>query len=141
MSEAVATTGILVKRGNADGPPETFLTIGEVTTITPPGYSRNKIESTTHNDGAESYVLGILRQKDPTFRINYVHTNASHGLILDDILANLARNWQFLFPSGVFYQGPARVQRWEPVEAPPDAIQQVDITLAWSGPVVFDDTP
>lgn len=140
MSEAVATTGILVQRGNG-ADPEVFATIGEVVSVTPPGYSRNKLESTTHNDGAESYVLGILRQKDASFRINYVHDEPTHALIVDDILANVEHNWQIVFPSGVMFTGPARVQRFEPIEAPVDAIQQMDVTLAWSGPVVFDDTP
>ena len=140
MSEAVATTGILVRRGNG-ADPEVFATIGEVVSVTPPGYSRNKLESTTHNDGAESYVLGILRQKDASFRINYVHDEPTHALIVDDILGNVERNWQVVFPSGVLFVGPGRVQRFEPIEAPPDAIQQMDVTLAWSGPVIFDDTP
>lgn len=140
MSNAVSTTGILVRRGNG-ADPEVFATIGEVVTVTPPGYSRNKLESTTHNDGAESYVLGILRQKDPTFRINYVHDDPTHAAIVDDIMANVKHNWEIVLPSGVAFKGSFRVQRFEPVDAPVDAIQQMDITLAPAGLIVFDDTP
>jgi hypothetical protein len=61
MSLAVSTTGILVKRATVAAP-TVFTTVAELTSVTPPGKSRNKIETTTHNDGSESFVLGIMRQ-------------------------------------------------------------------------------
>lgn len=137
MSDAVATTGILVRRGDGAGP-EVFTTIGEIVTVTPPGFSRNKLESSTHNDGTESYVLGILRQKDPAFRINFLGDNVSHQNVLADILGNVKHNWEVVFPSGAVFSGSARVQRFEFVDAPVDAIQQVDVGLTWAGPVAFD---
>jgi predicted secreted protein len=134
MSDAVTATGILVKRALLASP-TVFTTIGEIVSVTPPGFSRNKIDTTTHNEGAESSVLGILRQKDPSFRINYVGGNATHASILSDIQANTKNQWQVLFPSGVSFTGPARVQRFEMVDVPVDAAQQADITLAWAGAV------
>lgn len=113
-----------------------FTTIGELVSVTPPGYSRNKLETTTHNDGAESSVLGILRQKDAGFRINYVGGDATHQQLLADILGNVKANWRVLFPSGTSFTGPARVQRFEIVDAPVDAIQQADCALVWAGPVL-----
>lgn len=115
-------------------------TIAEIVNTTPPGYSRNKLETTTHNDGAESYVLGILRQKDGTFRINYLGSDATHAQIVADILANTKKAYQFLFPSNLRYDGPARIMKFEIVDAPPDAVQQADISMAWSGSVVMTAT-
>ncbi len=134
MSNAVSTTGILVKRGNGDSP-QTFTTIGEIRSVTPPGFSRNKLESTTHNDGTESYALGILRQRDAAFRINYVADDPTHEDIVADIMLNRVRDWQVLFSSGLQFDGPARVQQLMPADAPTDAIQEADIALAWAGPV------
>lgn len=134
MSNAVSTTGITVGRA-ALGTPTVFTIIGEIVSVTPPGYSRNKIETTTHNDGAESYVLGILRQKDPTFRINWVGSDATHETLLDDLMGNVKAVWQFSFPSGITMTGDGRVQRFEPADAPVDAAQQADLAIAWAGPV------
>src|SRR3954471_13259868 len=99
MSNAVTTTGILIKRAPF-ATPTVFTTIGEITFIDPGGMSRNKIETSTHNDGSESHVLGILRQKDPTLKINYVASDATHIAILADIAGNIKNSWQILFPSG-----------------------------------------
>lgn len=114
-----------------------FTDIGEITSVTPPGFSRNKLESTTHNDGAESYVLGILRQRDVAFRINYVADNPTHEDIVADIMNNVKNYWMVLFPSGVEFIGPARIQRFEFADAPTDAIQQADCALTWAGPIAM----
>lgn len=134
MSEAVSATGILVQRALLASP-TVFTTIGEIVSVTPPGFSRNKIETSTHNEGAESYILGILRQKDPSFKINYVGGDATHASIMSDLQANTKNQWQILFPSGVKFTGPARVQRFEMADAPVDSAQQADIALAWAGAV------
>lgn len=115
----------------------TFETIGEIVSVTPPGFSRNKLETTTHNDGAESYVLGILRQRDVAFRINYVGDNPTHEAIVADIFGNIKKYWLITFPSGVEFIGPARVQRFEFADAGTDAIQAADCALTWAGPITM----
>lgn len=134
MSQAVSTTGTLVRRATIAAP-TVFTTIAEVVSVTPPGFSRNKIDTTTHNDGAESSVLGLTRQRDLSFRINWVGNNATHDTILDDFMGNTLAVWQSTFPSGITMTGEGRVQRFEPVEAGTDAAQQADVTVAWAGPV------
>jgi hypothetical protein len=113
-----------------------FVTIAEIIRTGLPGWSRNKIETSTHNDGTESYILGILRQKDPTFAVNYLANEATHVQILNDMNSGAKADWQFALPSGVLYTGPARVQQFTPLDAPVDAAQQAEVTLTWSGPVV-----
>lgn len=129
MSNAVTATGILVKRAST--------TIGEITQVTPPGFSRNKLESSTHNDGSESYVLGLLRQKDPSFQINYVGSDATHTSIVNDIKTNTKSVWSVVFPSGLTFSGDAYVQNFELQDAPVDAIQKANCTLSWAGPVTM----
>jgi hypothetical protein len=134
MSNAVATTGIVVRRATT-GAPTVFTTIAEITKVTPPGKSRNKIETSTHNDGTESYILGILRQKDGAFTINYLAGDATHVQINDDIDNNTKAVWQFMFPSGVKLTGEGRVQSFMPADAPVDGAQQADVVIAWAGPI------
>jgi predicted secreted protein len=129
MSQALATTGILVKREG--------VTVAEIVSVTPPGFSRNKIETSTHNDGTESYVLGILRQKDVAFRVNYLGDDSTHEQLVDDIQNDTLAAWTVLFPSGVQFAGNARVQKFEIVDAPVDAAQQADCGLSWSGPITL----
>ena len=135
MSNAVATTGILVARSPI---PDSisFVTIPELTKVGPPGFSRNKIETSTHNDGAESYILGILRQKDLTFTINYIAGDATHIIVKNDMLNNVKAQWKVTFPSAVVMQGPGRVSQFQIADAPVDAAQQADVTVTWAGPVV-----
>jgi hypothetical protein len=140
VSNAVSTTGILVRRATVAAP-TVFTTIGEIVSVTPPGFSRNKIETTTHNDGAESYVLGILRQKDPAFRVNWVGNDATHETIIDDLMTNLKAVWQISTPSGITMTGEGRVSRFEPVDAGSDAAQQADIAIAWAGPITTVTPP
>jgi len=136
MSLAVSTTGILVKRATVAAP-TTFVTVSELTSVTPPGKSRNKIETTTHNDGSESFVLGMMRQKDMSFRINWLPEDATHDTIMDDLDGNVRAVWQVAFPSGITITAQGRVQRFEPADAPPDAAQQADVNIAWASPLVI----
>lgn len=131
MSNAVTSTGILIKRAPF-ATPAAFVTIGEITEIDPGGMSRNKIETSTHNDGSESHVLGILRQSDPTFKINYVAGDATHINILADIVNNVKNAWQILFPSGKIRQGFGYVQQFKFDTAPVDAKQGASLAITWA---------
>jgi hypothetical protein len=132
MSNAVTTTGILIKRAPF-ATPTAFVTIAEITEIDPGGMARNKIETSTHNDGSESHVLGLLRQMDPTFKINYVGSEATHILILADITNNVKNAWQILFPSGKTRTGFAYVQQFKFDVAPVDGKQGAALALTWAG--------
>jgi hypothetical protein len=134
MSNAVATTGILIKRA-LFATPMVLTTIAEITDVGPGGKSRNKIETSTHNDGSESHILGILRQKDPTFKINYLGGDATHIAINDDIDNNVKNFWHVLFPSGRYRQGYGFVQNFELDDAPVDGKQGATITLTWASVV------
>lgn len=134
MSDAVTATGILIKRAPF-ATPLALVTIGEITEIDPGGKSRNKIETSTHNEGTESYLLGILRQSDPTFKINYVAGNATHIALNADIDNNVKNYWQILFPSGRARYGAAYLQLFKFDVAPVDAKQGASCAITWAGPV------
>jgi hypothetical protein len=115
-----------------------FQTVGELTEVTPGGMNRNKIDTTTHNDGSESHVLGILRQTDPGMKINYVGSDFTHIAIIADIQNNVKNNWKILFPSGVSRTGQAYVQQFAYDSAPVDGKQGATLTLTWAGVVTED---
>lgn len=135
MSNAVTTTGILIKRSPGAGT-TAFVTIAELTELDPGGMSRNKIETSTHNDGSESHVLGILRQNDPTMKINFVASEATHIAILADIANNVKNAWRIQFPSGKTRTGDAYVQQFKFDPAPVDGKQGATLALTWAGIVV-----
>lgn len=109
--------------------------VAEIRDVNPGGKSRNKIETSTHNEKRESHQLGILRQKDPTFQVNYLADEETHAAVQNDIDNNVKNEWMILFPSGLYRLGQARVQDFEYAGAPVDGVQQATITLSWAGPV------
>lgn len=135
MSNAVTSTGIVIQRSVGPGT-SSWVTIAEITEVGPGGMSRNKIETSTHNDGAESHVLGILRQDDPTLKINFLGTEATHTDLLDDIANNVKNAFNILFPSGKTRTGDAYVQQFKFDNAPVDGKQGAALALTWAGIVV-----
>lgn len=135
MSNAVTTTGILLQRAPI-GDPTNFTTVAELTKATAPGFSRNKLESSTHNDGTESNILGILRQSDGLATINYIASDPTHTQIMNDMMNNTKARWRYLFPSGISLSGDGRVGLFRISEAAVDGIQAADLSIVWSSPVV-----
>lgn len=135
MSDAVVTTGILLKRATTAAP-TVFTTIAELVSVTPPGFSRNELETSTHNEGVETKVLGLLRQRSMPFKINWLPDNATHETLLADITGNVKAHWQVAFPSGVTMEADGFIQRFEPDEAPVDAIQSAMCGITWSSAIV-----
>lgn len=86
MSLAISAQGTLIARqpfGSVG-----YSTIGELRDITPPPLSRNPIETTSHNEVEESFVVGIRRKGELQFSIGYVPSLASH-----DHLSGLTKSW------------------------------------------------
>lgn len=132
MSNAVTATGILIKRSPGAGT-TAYVTIAEITEVDPGGMSRNKIETSTHNEGTESHVLGILRQSDPSLKINFLGSESTHLAILADIANNVKNSWLVLFPSGKSRAGDGYVQQFKFDPVPVDGKQGAQLTLTWAG--------
>lgn len=122
--------------GGTATPPAAYATIGELRTIKPPSFSRNEIDSTNHNDGAESKVLGILRQGNGTFSINYLGAEPTHVAMLSYLMGNAKAQWQFVMASGVTYTAQGFVRKFELAEATVDSIQSADVEVVWSNTIV-----
>jgi hypothetical protein len=73
--QAISAQGTLIARQPLGVGP--FSTIGELRNITPPPLMRNAIETTSHNESEESFVVGIRRKGEMTFQIGF--TPAADG--------------------------------------------------------------
>lgn len=114
---------------------DTLVAIAEQTNVDPGGMSRNKVPTSTHNDGSESHVLGILRQDDPTLTVNYVGSEATHVQLMADIQNNRKSKWSIVYPSGVSRTGLGYLQRFKYLAAPVDGVQGAELAITWAGPV------
>jgi hypothetical protein len=112
-----------------------YAAVGELTNVDPGGSSRTKIATSNHNDGFSSSVLGILDNSDPTFKINFIGSLATHVAVRADLAGNIKNNWLFAFPSGTTRSGLAYVQQFKFDPAPVNAVQGATVTIVWSSQV------
>ncbi len=127
MSEALSAQGTLVKRNET--------TIGELRNITPPPLTRNAIETTSHNEIEESFVVGIRRKGELTFTIGFVPSGATHG-----VASGLMKSWQdgardiwkVIFPEGTTWAFSGYVTNIAPA-APVDDGLTADVTIRPTG--------
>lgn len=112
-----------------------YAAVGELVEVDPGGSSRNKIPTSNHNDGYSSTVLGILQNSDPSIKINFVGSNATHLAVRSDLAANIKNNWKFLFPSGTYRLGLAYVQAFKFDNVPVDGKQGAACTFVWASQV------
>jgi len=77
MTQAISAQGTLVARAPA-ATPTVFTTIGELRNIKPPALTRKPIETTSHNESEESFVVGIRRKGEMTLSIGFVPSIGTH---------------------------------------------------------------
>lgn len=112
-----------------------FVEIAELRDITPPGLTRNMIETTTHNEEDDAYVVGIRRHGELEFNVNFVPSNATQ-----DHLTGLQKAWfdgsrdiySVEFPDGTQWLFSGFVANIEP-DAPVDDRLGADITIRPTG--------
>lgn len=97
-TDADIGSGIILKKGNADGPPETYTDFGlEITSIDAPGMTRDVIDA-THMQSPNNHrekILGLMDTPAINFAFNW-DPSATDDLVTA-IGAGIA-NWQILFP-------------------------------------------
>jgi hypothetical protein len=100
-SQAVIGWGSVLGRGNADGPPETFTEVSEVTAFQPPQDTADEIEvSHFGSPGArKEYIAGMVDSGECTCTIQYrPAVYAIHRQLALDAEARDLHNWQFELP-------------------------------------------
>lgn len=78
-TEADIGYGTIFKVGNGGSPTETFTDFGaEVTSITPPGYSRDALDAThmSSPDRFREYIAGLMDAGEVSMDLNYIPDTA-----------------------------------------------------------------
>jgi hypothetical protein len=132
---AISATGTLLDREPA-GSPGAWVTIAELQSITAPGYSRNTIDTSSHNDPEDSFIVGMLRKTELSLRIGYIPSDPTHddatGLIKSIRMGQRDR-WRVRYPDGSVWLFSGYVTAFTPGAADLDATLTADVTVRPTG--------
>lgn len=131
-TQAAIGYGVLLKLGNA-ATPETFTTVAEVTSITPPGFSRDSVDVThmQSTDRFREFIPGLIDAGEVSCELNYVVNSATTLLLMEKIEA-AAGNMQIVWPGGSIMAFTGFLTNLEP-EAPIDDKQAASVTIKVTG--------
>lgn len=132
--------GTLFASGNGASP-EVFTTLGEVTAITPPGWSRDTVDAThEQSPGAHrEFIAGLADAGEVSMDVNYVPGNAaSASLEAEKALtgSSAAINRRITFPDGSYMIFVGILTAFEP-DAPIDDKMSASVTFKVSGVPTF----
>lgn len=116
MTAAKIGYGCQFKRGNADGPPETFTAIGEVFDITGPGMSKDTPDATHHEspDSFREFIAGLKNGGEFGVQINYDPGSTDTANAIADYRASTSRTYQMVWPDGTIFEFEAHCINWSP---------------------------
>ncbi len=137
--QAISAQGTLIARA-PEATPGVYTTIGELRDITPPPLMRNPIETTSHNEDEESFVVGIRRKGEMTFTIGF--TPVADGT--HDHQTGLIKSWldgsrdvfRITYPDGSIWYFSGYVTNVAPA-APVDDGLTADVTIRPTGVMSF----
>ena len=143
MSNKYIGQRTVLKRGNGDGPPETFTAVAQVKSVDPPALKLNVIDSTTYKDAgtAADYFKdktpGLIDAGQLKIQIEFDTGDTGHQGIIEDMVNRVLRNWQVQFPDGsTIFTFAAYVAEFQP-KNPVENLVTADITLDVSGKPTF----
>lgn len=142
MPDAISAQGTLIARA-PQATPSVFTTIGELRNITPPPLTRNPIETTSHNEVEESFVVGIRRKGEFAFQIGFVPSGATHNETTGLIKAwkdGTRDIYRITYPDGAQWLFSGFVSNFAPA-APVDDGLTADVTIRPTGIMTFVPTP
>lgn len=116
-----------------------FVNVAELRNFTPPPMNRNPLETTTHNELDDSWIVGIRRKGDMQANVNYVPTNVTHGEVsglLKDYQDGLRKIYRITFPDGYKWLFSGFVSSFAP-SAPVDDVLTADVTWRPTGAHIF----
>ncbi|NWN89183.1 MAG: outer capsid protein Hoc [Micrococcaceae bacterium] len=120
--------GTTLSRGDGDPTTETFTPIANITSLTPPGISRETLDVTAH-DSPNGYMEFLGGLKDPgevSFDVNY--DPSEHDMLVGDFEEDLPINYEVAFPDGTVWAFGAILTAFEP-DAPYDDKLTASMTL------------
>ncbi len=134
MSDAIASHGTIVAHQPTPG--GSFTDIAELADIVPPPLTRPSAEVTPHNDGIDSYVVGVKRRGEMTLVLNFLQDNATH-----DHITGLMKSWilgskdgfQVTFLDGIVWVLSGQVINVAPVTPVREGAQTANVTIRPTG--------
>lgn len=143
MSFGISAQGTLIARSpdpnwpdaNPQGGPLDFEEIAELMDITPPELTRNSIETTSHNQDDDRYIVGIRRHGEMSVNLNFIPGDPTH-----DHLTGLQKSWfdgardiyRLTYPDGTQWLFSGFVANIGP-SAPVDDRLSADVTIRPTG--------
>lgn len=123
--------GTILKRGNGSVP-ETFTTVADVTSLTPPSLGRETLDVTSHDsiNGWSEFVGGLKDAGEVSADVNYQPTE--HDPLVADFEDTAPRNYQIVFPDNTIWSFGAILTGYEP-DAPYDDKLAASLTWKVSG--------
>jgi hypothetical protein len=139
----ISAQGTLIARSPNTPDSPTFTEIAELRDITPPALTRNPLETTTHNEDDDAYIVGIRRHGDLTMQMNFVPDNATQ-----DHLTGLQKAWydgtcdlyRLTFPDGSAWVFSGYVTSVAP-DAPVDDVLTAEVSIRPTGQHQFVAAP
>lgn len=113
-----------------------FKEIAELKGLKPPALQRNALETTTHNNEEDGYIVGIKRRGEVDASINFVPDNETHKGLQESWEEGLRDIWRIDFPNGSQWMFSGFLTNFEP-DAQVDDILVADLTIRPTGVQLF----
>lgn len=130
--------GASFKRGNADGPPETYTAIAPVVSISGPSMSKDVVDvsSLSSTDRYREFISGMRDGGEVTIEIRFDPADADVDNALTDFEADAARSYQIAWADGSTFAFEGILTAWSP-ETPYDDAMSMSLTYKVTGAPTF----
>jgi hypothetical protein len=136
MSQAIRTQGTTVKRGNGDGPPETFTNVAEVLDFDGPGGEASEIDVSHLESTSKEFLLGLKDNGELAINVNLIPGSASQNGLQADHDASTLRNFKLVLSQGTTAAFAAYVKRFRRTGQKDDVVKAA-ITLRITGDITW----
>src|ERR1700679_1240768 len=140
MSQKYIGFATTLKRGNGDGPPETYTAIAGVRSVDPPKGTATIVEATTMDNpnAFKEYIAGLRDAGPITFQLATDPADTGFQHVIQDWVNGILRDWQIVLSDtgATGFSFSAFVKDFA-FKAPIDGLATVDATLQISGKPTF----
>lgn len=113
-------------------PGGSFVEVGELGDITPPGLMRNEFDASVHNRDIDSWIMGILRREAIEVPVFFNKAVTSHASLRQLLISNTETGFMLENPDGDEWIGSGFVKGVVGA-SPVDGIQTANVTIRLSG--------
>ena len=124
--------GAVVEVADPAGQSATFTAIGEVSNITPPGFTVDKVETTHEGTTVKEFMPGLVEIPDLSFDVNLMVGGAAHTLLATMAGSREERVWHFDFGgAGKIFEFTAFISNFD-MKSPTGDKRSASVTLTKS---------